>query len=137
MGKRGGHPMHRGFERGRVRHSKGLDEDDPYLQADLYLTKRIGEMLERHYAGHPWLVEVSHAQGVAMISLPVLMGDRKYVAHLYALKSDPNLLIMKRFAGEILERYKIHRGKFDATQFVDALTAIPPWKRARNGHVPA
>ncbi len=115
-----------------------VDEEDPYLQADLRLTKALGEFIERStYAGHPWLIEASHAQGVVMISLPTLMGRNKYVVHLYTLKGDPSLRAIMRGCGEILERYNIRRGSYSAADYVDAVMKVPKWRRGGAGLVPA
>jgi hypothetical protein len=117
--------------------NEGLEED-PYLQADLRLMTQIMAVIDGTYGGHPWCLQVSHAQGVALLSIPPLMGPvKKYVIKIADLKNDPGFKIPLRYAGEILERYAITRGKFEVSEFVDALNAQPKWLRASGrGHVP-
>lgn len=106
----------------------GLNEEDPFLQADLALTKLIADKLQRHYPGHPWLVEVTHKQGIATITIPLFAGSSgtsKYVLHISKLKSDPGLRAVVRAGGEILERLAIPRNAFSESHFMDALNSNP------------
>jgi hypothetical protein len=129
----------RGFTQANMTHDKvGLevDEDDPFLQADLVLTKRIGDKLYRHYPAHPWAISVSHAQGIATITLPPFAGRHalwKYVIKLYDLKSDPGLTSVVRAGGEMLERLNLPRTGFSGSQFADAINSAPIHKRLNNG----
>lgn len=129
----------RGFTRPQMNYEPPGEgfEHDPKKVADLALTKAIADALQIHYPGHPWLVEVDSAQGVAFLSIPVLMGaQNRYVIHLDALKSDPTMKCVMRGAGEILERYRIHRGKFSDSDFLTALDKVPKWVRGNKGMVP-
>lgn len=119
------HAQRRGFT------GKSLDvENDQHVAADLALTKRIADVLERHYPSHPWMVEVSHAKGCAFVSLPIIMKrNQKYVLHINALKSDPGLRSVMRAAGEILERHNVPRQTFSLTPFLDARAAGPYGRR--------
>jgi hypothetical protein len=99
---------------------------DAHAGADLALTKRIAEVLERHYPSHPWMVEVTHAQGVAYISLPIVMKrNQKFVLHTDRLKSDPGLRAVVRAGGEILERHNVPRSGFRLDHFLHARAANP------------
>jgi hypothetical protein len=112
----------------------GEDGDiDPFLVADVTLTKMISEKLQKHYPAHAWMVQVSHAQGCAFISIPVLTGRRKYVLHISALKSDPTLVSVMRAGGEILERCGLSRLGFSTDEFLSALNSKPLIKRAYHG----
>lgn len=103
-----------------------VDGQDPHHARDLALTKRIAQVLERHYPSHPWMVEVNHAQGVAFISLPIIMRKgQKYVLHTDNLASDPNLRAVVRAAGEILERHNVPRSSFRLDHFLHARAANP------------
>lgn len=109
-------------------------EHDPFVRADRALTLAVADKLERHYPGHPWLIEASHKQGVVMISIPIFMGwKRKYVIHISALKSDPGMRHVVRAGGEILERFKMPRQAFSDTDYVNALNAMPSFARGRHG----
>lgn len=118
-----------------VRPGEG-NEHDPHAQADVTLTYRIAGVLERHYPGHPWLVEADTRQGVAMISIPLFMGQHKYVLHVAALATDPTLRSVARAGGEILERYRIPRQRFSPADFISARDALPLHRLGRRGHVP-
>jgi hypothetical protein len=111
-------------------------EDDPFAFADMHLTRRIAAVVEEHYPGHPWLIEVSHRQGIVRLSIPALMGGQNcYVVHIGALKSDPGMRAIRRGCGEILERYRIPRSGFRPAEFLSAVQARPLFERL-HGAVP-
>lgn len=113
----------RGFTARHVGHDHTGEPDDvdPCLAADLALTKRIAEKLEQHYPAHPWMVTVTHAQGVAMIKLPLVMKrNQAFVLHIDRLGSDPGLRAVVRAGGEILERYHMPRHGFALDRFLQA-----------------
>lgn len=108
------------------------DEFDPYLVADLALTNKIAETLERHYPSHPWMVKVSHAQGVAMIKLPILMKrNEESVLHIDRLACDPGLRSVVRAGGEILERHNVPRAGFAIDHFLHAREAREAKRRPK------
>ena len=122
-----------GFTRKQVRYEapgEGL-EHDPYAVADLTLTTRIAEKLEQHYPAHPWMVKVSHAQGVAMIKIPILMkASEHWVLHIARLACDPGLRAVVRAGGEILERYNVPRHAFRIDDFLTAREKGPLARKA-------
>lgn len=106
---------------------------DPNAKADVELAKRIGERLHLHYPGHPWYVEVEHAQGIAKVSIPSLMGwTSYYVIHLSRLAVDPNMTEVTKAGGEILERYRIPRNKYDFFAFAEACNKVDyaDWRKS-------
>ena len=120
-----GHAIHakqHGFTGKTVSYdTRGVEGVDPFVAADLTLTTQIAAVLERHYPAHPWMVEVTHAQGVAMICLPILMKrNQKFVLKIAGLKCDPGLRAVVRAGGEILERYNVPRHGFSLTSFLEA-----------------
>lgn len=122
-----------GFKRKTVKYQKAgaPDEADPHMAADTALARKVGETLQRHYADHPWLVEVDHAQGVVMISLPIVMPrNRKMIIHTSTLAADPQMRAVVRAGGEILERYNIPRSGFTLDPFLEARAANPINRRA-------
>lgn len=131
---RGNHAIHgqrRGFVSQKVQYEAPGDGIDPYMAADLALTKRIAETLERHYPAHPWMVAVTHAQGIAKIKLPVVMSSTEaYVIHLTTIAVDPGLRCVVRAGGELLERYRMPRQQFRLDPFLDA-RAQGPYGRPR------
>jgi len=109
------------------------DEADPHQAADMRLTRQIAAVIQRDFPGHAWLIEVSHKQGVVMISIPLFMGRHKWVIHIETLKTDPMMKSVMRAAGEILERYRIPRQAFSLDNFLTALNTIPVHQRAHHG----
>lgn len=134
---KGRHAVHgklRGFTgQKKITHDPvGLDdgEVDPHVAMDLALTKRIADVLEHHYPGHPWMVQVSHAQGIAYIKIPILMGrNSAYILHLDRMASDPTLKCVMRAGGELLEKYKVPRQPFLIDHFLVARDASRPRPR--------
>lgn len=113
-------------------------EDDPYLAADLALTVRIQALVDLHYPGHPWLVMVSHAQRNVQVHIPILMGmTNKYLIPIDEVLKDPQMSIITKFCGEILERYNLPRQKFDRDHFLEALESIPIHLRGTHGYIPS
>lgn len=86
------------------------------------LCKTLFEKLWEHYPGYNWQVKVDAKQGIATIRIPILMGPTlSYVLHLDKLASDPALRAVVMAGGEILERWRISRGRrFDLGGFLEA-----------------
>lgn len=102
------------------------DKVDPHAGADVALAKRVGAVLEQHYPSQPWYVEVNHAQGVVLLSLPIIMRkNQKFVLHISRLASDPTLRAVVRAAGELLERHNVPRSGFRIDRFMEARDANP------------
>ena len=121
-----GHAIH-AKRRGFTTHIGSYDapgdgsEIDPFAAADLALTKRVAAKLEMHYPAHPWMVKVSHQQGVVLIKLPMVMKrNEEWVLHISTMKSDPGLKCVMRAAGEILERHAMPRHGFALDAFLAA-----------------
>jgi hypothetical protein len=83
--------------------------------AEKTLGSDILTILEQHYPSHFWRVVVDIAQGIAHVSIPILMGPvAKYILHLDRILSVPDLKrAVVTAGGEILERWKIPRGGLD------------------------
>lgn len=133
---KGRHAVHgklRGFTDKKITHDPvGIDGEkvDPFLARDLALTKRMAEVLERHYPGHPWMVQVSHAQGVAYIKLPILMKrNQAYILHIDRMAMDPSLRCVMRAGGELLEKYSVPRSQFLLDHFLTARDVSRPKPR--------
>lgn len=79
---------------------------------DFAMSKTIAESLHAAYPGHLWAVRVRGEQGVATIHNLMLSAEYGYL-----LKLDKNFSISdlearaKKGAGEILERFKVMRGR--------------------------
>ncbi len=99
---------------------------DKHAASDLAITRRIAMKLDQHYPCHPWLVRVDGAQGVAMISLPIIMKrNQSYVVHLSTIAADPGLRCIVKAGGEILERHNVPRAGFQIDHFLAARNANP------------
>lgn len=92
--------------------------------AEQSLGTDILTILETHYPSHFWRVVVDIAQGIAHVSIPILMGPvAKYILHLDRILSVPDLKrAVVTAGGEILERFKIPRASLHTglSQFLDA-----------------
>lgn len=81
-------------------------------------------ILEQHYPTHFWKVGVDFAQGIATVSIPILMGPTaRYVLHLTRIANLPDMRkAVIEAGGHILERFRIPRGSLDLGlgQFLEA-----------------
>lgn len=85
-------------------------------KVDLQCARGIGRLLHDHYQGHFWEVMVDSKQGIATITISVLLGNWKYLIKLDDL--SPAMVITA--GGEILERFNIPRSSIDVAAFVEA-----------------
>lgn len=111
-----------------IGHQHTIDEDndhqkhDPLKAADMELLHKIAAVVDFHYLGQPFMIEVSHKQGVVKIQIPALMREYDwFVVPIRYLHSDPGFRHIIRGCGEILERFNIPRAKFDRDHYVNAL----------------
>lgn len=117
-----------------------IDGSTRKLPAELAICKRIGELLGKHYPGHPFMVEVNFVQGLAHISIPVLLGNWAYLLKLdnIANHADFTSAVVKA-GGEILERFGIPRSTIDVAAYLKAFGSIPRIGEYRAGdrkHIP-
>lgn len=92
--------------------------DDPYFLRDRDTARLMSDWLEREYPGHKWVTTSDIAQGVVYFNLAILMGtDKWWVVN---LRTHDIIDGMKRGAGQLLERYKLPRGRFDLDSFLEA-----------------
>lgn len=82
--------------------------------------KACAEALTKHYPGYAWAVNVSSETGMVQVRNLTLSGDWGFNIHLARINSDPSLKVVIQAGGEILERYKVKRGKIDQDE-VDSL----------------
>lgn len=114
----------------KLRHETSSDEgEDEFARAKLATAKWTGELLQRHYPGHPWFVEtrMNRWGGVIQIQLRGLMpADRWFVVKMSDVLTDPGgKRTVLKGAGELLERYQIARRGFSADEWVQALNRFP------------
>lgn len=99
-------------------HGFGIGED-AFKEFDIWAAKQAMTVLEGEYPGHLWRVVHDSKQGMAFISIPILMGVNHFMAvnlKTHALDSHR----VKLAGGEILERYGLKRGRFQLTPFLEA-----------------
>jgi hypothetical protein len=98
--------------------------DDPRIVAlDMMLAKRMAEVLHTHYPDHLWAVTCEGAQGIASVRNLRLSGNWGFVLKIKDFQDDPALKPVIRAGGELLERYRISRGRFKAQEFDRELIA--------------
>lgn len=87
---------------------------------EMQLAQEIGELLNKHYPGYLWAVNVTLHGGMATIQSLALSGEWGCYIPLSRIIHDPKMSYVIKCGGEILERYRVRRGAVDIDQ-VDAL----------------
>jgi hypothetical protein len=95
---------------------------DPYKDADMAICRQmIGFLQDNFPIAYSWRVECDIAQGIAKMSIPVLMGINNWMV--INLKTHggsefgPKVVDL---AGQILERYLLPRDKYNLGKFLEA-----------------
>ena len=92
---------------------------DKHTRQDLANAKWMMDVLLKAYPQRPWRCKHDGAQGMAYVSIPILMGINNYWA--INLKSDPlTEAMLVRCGGALLERYSMSRQRFNTAEFLDA-----------------
>lgn len=78
---------------------------------DMALAKQAGDLLEKTYPGHAWMVSIE--QGIMNIWTLRLSHQWGYRILVDDLDGDPTLRKVVMAGGECLERYNIKRAEFD------------------------
>lgn len=98
-----------------------LDADAIGLDANDYvMAKNMAEALHRVYPNQLWAVTCEGKKGIATIRNMYLSGNYGFVLRLPTIYSGSDFerrVIMA--GGEILERYRLKRGKFDQAQYAN------------------
>lgn len=88
---------------------------------DMAMCKAVADTLERHYPGHAFMIGCDHEQGMLHVQLPYAdlataqgrkEGQYGYCVKIGDLNSDPSLSLVVKAGGEMLERYRLARGKY-------------------------
>lgn len=93
--------------------------EDLRKEYDIWAAGEVMKVLEAEYPGHCWRVVHDGAQGVCLISIPILMGINRYMAVNLKTHALDDYRV-KVAGGEILERYGLARGRFELTPFLEA-----------------
>lgn len=86
--------------------------------ADIGTAKQMADVLDRHYPNHHWAVNVDSAQGIATVKNFRLSGNWGFVLKLgdtYSGSEFDKRVMMA--GGELLERYRLHRGSFRENEY--------------------
>ena len=97
-----------------------MEAQDDAIQATVAeheWAKRIAEALHTHYPSHAWGVSVDSHGGIAQIYNLRLSGRWGFIIKLKDLFHDTDMKRVIRAGGELLERYKMKRGTFDAVAY--------------------
>ena len=90
------------------------------------LAKAIFEKLWEHYPSRDWKVKVdAHPSvGIVSIKLPRLHHSALgYNFPIDKLAADPDMKIVVRAGGELLERFRLTRGRFNKAEYRDQVYA--------------
>ena len=92
-----------------------VEKNEDFDVHDYTLAKNVAEHLEKKYPGWLWAVHVM--DGVVGVKSMRLSGNWGFVLH--ANKIDNDYKVVVNAGGEILERYRQSRGKFNQTLYED------------------
>jgi hypothetical protein len=85
--------------------------------ADLAAARSVRRILDTAYPGHDWEVVADSGQGYVAFRIPALMGAN----YAYLIKGkDLTPAAVLNGGGELLERYRLPRGRFDLDRFLAA-----------------
>ena len=101
--------------KGRDEMSFDIEKANIFSLNDHTLAKNVAETLEKKYPGWFWAVNVM--DGVVTVKSLRLSGNWGFVIHADKIDNDYKMVVMA--GGEILERFKQQRGKFNNTLYND------------------
>lgn len=100
-----------------------LTDNPNVVVNDFLLAKRMAEVLHKHYPGHLWAVTCEGQTGIATVRNLRLSGMWGFTLKLKNIQDDPTLKRVVMAGGELLERYKVARGKFNPADMERDLVA--------------
>jgi hypothetical protein len=90
---------------------------------DYIMARDMAETLHKHYPGHLWAVTCEGRTGIATIRDLYLSGQWGYVLKLPAIYSAAAMARdVMRAGGEVLERFRMARGRFNENQYQELPT---------------
>jgi len=92
-----------------------LERSETFVASDYTTAKNVAEHLEKKYPG--WLWAVNTMDGVVTVKSMLLSGNWGFVLHEDKIDNDYRAVTLA--GGEILERYKQHRGKFNTDRYAE------------------
>lgn len=98
--------------------------DNPQGRAnDILMAKDMAEALHAHYPGHLWAVQVDGETGMADVrnlALSGTWGFRLRLPAIYSASEFKRRVVMA--GGELLERYRLKRGRLNEDQYNQLVT---------------
>lgn len=93
--------------------------DNPDIELeDMIMARNIAEALHKQYPGHLWAVTCEGANGIATVRNLRLSGIYGFVLKINDLKGHSALVRNALQAGgELLERYRMARGRFNQDEY--------------------
>ena len=101
--------------RGRDEMSFDIEKANIFSLNDHTLAKNVAETLEKKYPGWFWAVNVM--DGIVTVKSLRISGNWGFVMHADKIDNDYKMVVMA--GGEILERFRQKRGKFNNTLYND------------------
>ena len=101
--------------KGRDEMSFDIEKANIFSLNDHTLAKNVAETLEKKYPGWFWAVNVM--DGVVTVKSLRISGNWGFVIHADKIDNDYKMVVMA--GGEILERFRQKRGKFNNTLYND------------------
>lgn len=92
-------------------------EQEKRNQQDQLRAKRLCEVLEKHYPGYVWMAFVDSRNGIANFWTPTTSGTHGYTLKLAEWDSNDKAII--KGGGEILERFRLVRGRMQEDQVMN------------------
>jgi hypothetical protein len=91
---------------------------DPYKEQDIAIAKTMMAWLEKHFPGHMWGCVSDIKQGIVKFNIPIIMGVCDW--YVINLRTTDIIKGLSVGAGQILERYRLPRGRFELDPFLEA-----------------
>jgi hypothetical protein len=101
--------------KGRDEMSFDIEKANIFSLNDHTLAKNVAETLEKKYPGWFWAVNVM--DGIVTVKSLRISGNWGFVMHADKIDNDYKMVVMA--GGEILERFRQKRGKFNNTLYND------------------
>jgi len=95
--------------------SMELERGETFISSDYTTAKNVAEHLEKKYPG--WLWAVNTMDGIVTVKSMRLSGNWGFVLHEDKIDNDYRAVTIA--GGEILERYRQHRGEFNQDRYMD------------------
>ena len=92
-----------------------LERNETFVASDYTTAKNVAEHLEKKYPG--WLWAVNTMDGIVTVKSMLLSGNWGFVLHEDKIDNDYRAVTLA--GGEILERYRQHRGKFNTDRHAE------------------